>query len=214
MLIDRVYEISSLLHKHGVGTELIGPHHKIDMRTWEDLVVSLNTELPVSLKRIFLEETSGLILCWDTSVDKFGDSCKRGYLHLLSPKEIITTYREMLEVVKESSSDPEVSSNAGLQVLVRDWPSWIPLFRFPDGDAFCIDIRNLSIVFLEHDVMDGGPYIHGTTIASSLDHLLELWDQIAFADVYDWSECCNEHGIILEKPLFNNIRSLSSLGKM
>lgn len=68
--------------------------------------------------------------------------------------------------------------------------------------------RNSSIVFLEHDVMDGGPFIHGTTIARNLDNLLELWKQISFADVYDWSRCCNEDGIEVQNPLFENIRTL------
>jgi hypothetical protein len=128
---------------------------------------------------------------------------------LFTARKIITTYGEMLEMVQESKNSHEFSTNVGLQALVLDWPNWIPITRFPNGDLFCIDVtKKFSVVFLEHDVMDGGPYIHGTTIARNLEKLLELWDEIAFADVYDWSKYCNEIGIDIENPLFNNIRLL------
>ncbi|MFD0695439.1 SMI1/KNR4 family protein [Paenibacillus sp. GCM10027628] len=209
MLINKVFEKSALLHKHGTEIDLSDPLPKIDMSKWNALVAALNKALPVALKKIYLEETSGLIFKWSASKEKFGDPCKRGYLHLLSPEEIITTYGEMLKMVQESKNSHEFSTNVGLQALVVDWPNWIPITRFPNGDLFCIDVtKNFSIVFLEHDVMDGGPYIHGTTIARNLEKLLELWDKIAFADVYDWSKYCNEKGIDIENPLFNSIRSL------
>ena len=29
---------------------------------------------------------------------------------------------------------------------------WYPLFYFPNGDAFCLDIRNGTVVFYEHEI--------------------------------------------------------------
>ncbi|MZQ81080.1 hypothetical protein GQF01_02885 [Paenibacillus sp. 5J-6] len=209
MLLKTVRDKESLLQKHDVEANLVGFLPKINMSKWEELVTQLSVVLPDTLREIYVEETSGFIFKWNASKEKFGDSCKRGYLHFLSPEEIIVTYREMLEIVLESRCSTEIGSNVGLQALVMDWPNWIPIMSFPNGDSFCIDVkRNLSIVFLEHDVMDGGPYIHGTTIAKNLENLLDLWSQIAFTDVFDWSICCTEDGIDLENPMFRSIRSL------
>lgn len=106
-------------------------------------------------------------------------------------------------MAREGKLNREYEENPGLQVLVRDWPHWLPFVTFLNGDAFCIDMKNQSVVFLEHDVMDGGPYIHGTKVADDIDKLFEKWMQIAFVDVYDWSKFVNEEGINLAEPGFS-----------
>ncbi|MFC7677811.1 SMI1/KNR4 family protein [Paenibacillus sp. GCM10028914] len=170
----------------------------------------LKVELPEALKNIFLSEASGLLLKWFAPPEIFGEKCTRGYFHLLSPIEIIDLYEDMLSMVSDLSvNNSEIETNEGLQVLVADWPNWIPIIRFPNGDAFCVDIKNNhSIVFLEHDVMDGGPNIHGTKIAEDLDDLLNNWNVIAFVDYYDWSECVDDNRIDIENSDFSSIRKL------
>lgn len=59
---------------------------------------------------------------------------------------------------------------------------------------------------MEHGVMDGGPYIHGTKLAPNIDELLYRWSEIGFVDFYDWSQCVGEDGIDLEISAFNLIR--------
>lgn len=69
-------------------------------------------------------------------------------------------------------------------------------FFFDNGDFFCIDMREKSfpVVFLEHDVMDGGPNLHGLRIASDLGKLLDLWSQVYFVEC-DWSLIVEDSGI-------------------
>ncbi len=82
--------------------------------------------------------------------------------------------------------------------IVQDILHWYPLFYFPNGDAFCLDIRNGTVVFYEHEIYDGEKNLHGLLLATSIDDLFEKWSRFHFMDVYDWSEIVNEEGIDLE----------------
>lgn len=62
-------------------------------------------------------------------------------------------------------------------------------------DAFCLDSRNGTIVFYEHEVFEGEKNLHGLTIAVSLNDLFEKWSKIHFADYYYWDEIVNDEGI-------------------
>ncbi|WJH36638.1 hypothetical protein N6H14_13390 [Paenibacillus sp. CC-CFT747] len=62
-----------------------------------------------------------------------------------------------------------------------------------------------AIVFLEHDVMDGGPFIHGTKIAMNFNDLINKWQKAAFVDIFDWSKGTNSEGIDLRDPIFEKI---------
>ena len=42
---------------------------------------------------------------------------------------------------------------------------WYPLFYFPNGDAFCLDIRNGTVVFYEHEIYESEKNLHGLLIA-------------------------------------------------
>lgn len=82
--------------------------------------------------------------------------------------------------------------------IVEDIRHWYPLFYFPNGDAFCLDIRNGTVVFYEHEIYEGEKNLHGILIATSINDLYEKWSRFHFKDVYDWSEVVNEEGINLE----------------
>lgn len=75
--------------------------------------------------------------------------------------------------------------------------NWYPLFNFGNGDAFCIDKRDGSIRFYDHEVYDNieDVGIFGIKIANSINDLFEEWEKLHFADVYYWDEVCNEAGI-------------------
>ena len=81
--------------------------------------------------------------------------------------------------------------------IVEDIMHWYPLFYFPNGDAFCLDIRNGTVVFYEHEIYEGEKNLHGLLIATSINDLYEKWSGFHFKDVYDWSEVVNEEGIDL-----------------
>lgn len=175
----------------------------------EKLEKNIGHSLPKSLKEIYINETSKLLFDWSAEPDLFGIDCKSGYIKLLSPEEVMEKVFEMKEMVEEGNNNQEeLDSNEGLRALVNDWGHWIPIFSFPNGDAFCIDTRKdkMPIVFLEHDVMDGGPYIHGTIIAASFEDLLEIWSKVSFVDIYDWSIAVDGTGLNIENPIFDKIR--------
>ena len=84
--------------------------------------------------------------------------------------------------------------------IAEDIQNWYPLFRFGNGDAFCLDIRNGAVVFFEHDVVDDGQNLHGLRIADSVNDLFDKWSRIHFADYCYWDEITDAHGIDLDHP--------------
>ncbi|MFS0916464.1 SMI1/KNR4 family protein [Brevibacillus sp. 179-C 1.1 NHS] len=161
---------------------------------------------PDTLRNFYLDQASSIKFNWESKLRIFGDECKFGGINLLSPTEIISFIDEMQWLVQESKDNhDELNNNLGLQALVDDWPHWLPVISFENGDAFCIDRRDHSIVFLEHDVMDGGPNVHGVKIACSFEDLIRKWSTIGFVDIYDWTDGTNESGIDLQNSMFESI---------
>lgn len=155
-----------------------------------------DAEIPEELFQLF-ETTEQCSFCWVDSSEKiFGRDFHYGGFTLLSPLKIFTLFHEYREYVKEIQKNGWDQEEAGYAALVRDWPYWLPVFFFDNGDSFCIDMREKSfpVVFLEHDVMDGGPNLHGLRIASDLGTLLDLWSQVYFVEC-DWSLIVEDSGI-------------------
>jgi len=139
---------------------------------------------------MFIHFSKSVSFNW-TSNGSYGEDCRIGGIRIDPPQTIADNYLEMLQMVNEANmNQDELEENEGLKVMVNDWPHWIPIISFMNGDAFCINKKNNSfdVVFLEHDVMDGGPYIHGLQVASNVEDLLNRWSQIGFVEVNDWSE--------------------------
>lgn len=86
--------------------------------------------------------------------------------------------------------------------IKMDIESWFPVFRFSNGDMFCIDSRNGQVVFYEHEVYDTGIDLHGLMIASDINELFDRWSKCKFFDLYDWSRGVNEQGLDLSKQVF------------
>ena len=155
-----------------------------------------DTEIPQELFQLF-ETTERCSFRWiDPSKKIFNGDFYYGGFTLLSPLEITRQFHEFREFVKEIVKNGLDQEEAGYAALVRDWPYWLPIFFFDNGDFFCIDMREKSfpVVFLEHDVMDGGPNLHGLRIASDLGKLLDLWSQVYFVEC-DWSLIVEDSGI-------------------
>ena len=85
--------------------------------------------------------------------------------------------------------------------ITKDISEWYPLFKFSNGDAFCLDKRNGSVVLYDHEVFDIGINLHGQIIAKSINDLFDKWDKIHFADVYYWDEICDDDGINIKSDL-------------
>jgi hypothetical protein len=167
----------------------------------------INFDLPSILRGFYLFEASGASFSWSTkSPDVFGRECSAGRLHLSSFPDVQDMYKEMVDMASEAEQDEaELSINEGLRALIEDWRNWLPFVTFPNGDAFCIDMKSHAVVFLEHDVTDGGPAIHGLKIAKNIDELFLLWEQVAFVDIYDWSKGTRDNGLELRSPIFTKL---------
>ena len=90
-----------------------------------------------------------------------------GYIHFVPYEDLRKEYEEMCELaesVEEDLIEDQVQ-------VTNDLKNWYPVFKFPNGDAFCYDKRTGKIVFFEHEVFDGGINLHGLIIAESIDDL-------------------------------------------
>ena len=181
----------------------------ISDKVYGDAVNKLGFELPEVLKYIYIHEAGGINFSWNLSSSIFGQNCQRGIFHLMNVTDVVWQFRENQAMVDEAKLD-NLDSEDGYKAIVTDWPFWIPIFRFPSGDCFCLDVRSesneLPVVFLEHDVMDSGPNLHGLKIASNLEELIHKWFSVAFVDLYDWTLGVNTNGINLDADVFTPLR--------
>ena len=163
----------------------------------KDILLSIpDADIPEELIRIF-ETTERCEFSWkDPTGAVFGEEFRYGGFTLLSPSEIKTYLYELREIAREAHEKGWDEDDPGYAALVQDWPHWLPVFFFDNGDCFSIDMRDKSfpVVFQEHDVMDGGPNLHGLRIAPDLGTLIDRWSRILFVEC-DWSRVTNESGI-------------------
>ncbi len=131
------------------------------------------------------EHYEKFILTWQDNDGKY-----IGTIRFVPSQDLLQEHKELVETMK-GCYDTERDEYE----IVEDISSWFPLFYFCNGDAFCLDLRNGHIVFYDHEVFDVGRNLHGLRIAKSINDLFDKWDQLHFADVYDWSEICNADGI-------------------
>ncbi|MGF6949042.1 cell wall assembly regulator SMI1 [Neobacillus sp. B4I6] len=166
----------------------------------------ISFKFPDSLRHLFINHSSSLRFSWDDDGKRFfGEDCRYGGLNLISPIQIKNLFEDMREMVEETKAELSEEYDEGKQALVDDWSFWIPIVLFHNGDAFCIDTRTGNIVFLEHDVMDGGPNLHGIVLAQNIDDLISKWSIVGFVDIYDWTEGVNDDGINIESPVFSKL---------
>ena len=177
----------------------------------DELETKLEYKLPVILRDFYLNQASSVSFSWMVgNQDVFGRDCTYGKIQIPSPYELLDLVLEMKGMVQEAiQNSEELATNEGLRALVDDWEYWIPISIFTNGDAFCISTKkDGEIVFLEHDVMDGGPNIHGLKIANNFDDLINKWSKVAFVDIYDWSKGTNDEGIDLSNIIYSKLLSV------
>lgn len=129
-----------------------------------------------------------------------------GYLELLPYDKIISKHKELIDLSEDFKS---YSDSEETDLIVEDIKNWLPIFRFPNEDYFCIDNRNGKIVFFEHEVFETGINLHGLVLARNINDLIEKWSEILFVDIYDWFEGVDENGIDLSKDIYKNILKLA-----
>lgn len=121
-----------------------------------------------------------------------------GEIDFVSLDDIEKEHRELIDIMQELYQYIENDK----EKIKEDIESWFPVFRFSNGDMFCIDSKNGNIVFYEHEVFDTGINLHGLKIANNINELFEKWSKCKFYDLYDWSKGVNEQGIDLKKSVF------------
>ncbi|HBO46106.1 MAG TPA: hypothetical protein DD670_19720 [Planctomycetaceae bacterium] len=158
---------------------------------------------------VFREEVGGLVFSWHAPDNVFGAECKYGYINLLSPQQIISCFQDQ-KVMAEDARRNGFGNDPGWAAVIDDWPHWLPVFRFNTGDCLCVDIGRPAeqpIVFLEHDVMDGGPNLHGLRLASSLSDFVQQWAEAMFVELRDWTVGCNDVGLNLRADVFGTMQN-------
>ena len=140
------------------------------------------------------------LLYWEENAKKL-----RGFVNFVPYERILSEYKEMCEIA-ESMEDDLIEDQ---DIVINDLKNWYPIFKFPNGDAFGYDKRNGKIVFFEHEVFDTGVNLHGLVIADSIDSLMENWSKILFVDIYDWYKGVDEHGIDLDKSIYEMILKIN-----
>lgn len=180
----------------------------IDEVSLLNVETKLSFRFPETLRQFYLNQSSSIRFYWEIHNDTefpLGEECKYGGLCLSSPFQILSLYVDMQEMVVDGRTQLNNSFDEGWEALVNDWSFWIPIITFQNGDAFCIDKRNETIVFLEHDVMDGGPNVHGILLALNFDDLIKKWSNVGFVEVFDWTDGINEEGIDVKSEIFNRL---------
>lgn len=123
-----------------------------------------------------------------------------GFIEFVPYNKIMDEHIELNEIAENLGSLIEDQD-----IVINDLKNWYPIFKFPNGDAFCYEKRNGKVVFFEHEVFDTGVNLHGLVIADSVDHLMKNWSRLLFIDIYDWYEGVDEHGINLNRPIYEKI---------
>lgn len=150
----------------------------------------------LSDKVVFIYNHYGLFeLTWFAQDEKY-----RGFIQFIPYDDIEAEHQELIEMMKECYDIEE-----DYLKIKEDIKNWYPLFKFPNGDMFCMDSRNGKIVFYEHEVYDTGINLHGLIIALSVNDLFEKWSKCYFADIYDWYEGTDDNGIDLQKEVFKDL---------
>lgn len=177
----------------------------------ENVENELGFIFPNSLRQFYLNKSAGLQYSWTVVQDLFRLEYDNGWLHILSPNEILLFHKEIKVIIEETVQNKEISDfDEEIIESVKDWEYWIPIVLFPNGDAFCIDKKSdyKNVLFLEHDVMDSGPNLHGLKLAKNFDDLLDKWSKVAFIDIFDWTEGVDSDGINLKKQIYKPLLEL------
>ena len=223
MLLDRAQHVQRKLNSVQ-GLEVTGAEFgaPIDISQVHDAERQLGLAFPESLRLVYTTETSRTRLLWRAAPEVFGPTCRYGDLELLSPSDVVEHADGLRALAVDAVRDYDPAEYPGWGAIARDWPFWIPVFGFGNGDYFCLDMRvrgrstnagsgdgtDPPIVFLPHDVMwdDPLPPSHGRQVAENFADLLERWSRIAFVFRFSWADATTSAGIDIDSPILAALR--------
>ena len=102
----------------------------------------------------------------------------------MTPAEAATEvgdYAVLLEEEREAADPTDVG------LAERSWLTWTPFHRFASGDCVAVD-RSGEVVLWQHDLLDGGPYVHGLRLGATLTGFVSAWARVGFAEPRDWRQ--------------------------
>ncbi len=191
MLNDYFAEQKEFIEKHYVMTKC--HENKTSLTVQDVLGYRVN-----DFVRNLYEHYSNFSLSWETKQGKYV-----GYFKFIGYDSLTSEHEYFVEMMEECY-DMETDEFK----IAEDIRSWYPVIRFGNGDAFCLDARNGTVVFFEHDVIDSGQNLHGLRIASSLNNLFDKWSKIHFVDYYYWDEIVGDDGIDLSNKALHETLDL------
>ncbi|WP_066314732.1 SMI1/KNR4 family protein [Bacillus sp. FJAT-29814] len=209
---EEIYHVyQKLKETPNIDVEEIALSEPMDVDDFDQIEGKLNFIFPDTLKNLYLNEAASISMIWNATGEGFGEYCKYGEINLISPAEIVRMVEDIRFEVKEFlKNKQDYEENEAVKAILDDWIYWIPVIKFRNGDAFCFDTRQpgYPVFFLEHDVMDGGPNLHGIKIATDFDKLFKNWCNVGFVDIYDWYEVSMENGVDFDNKIFCLIKKI------
>ena len=213
-MLKEIKEAETDLLRLGIEAVALDTAAPASEGTLQEVEGRIKHRLPYALRQVFLHEAGEIKCRWNT--DLFGPDSTRGFAWLLSPRGLEEAFKAQVEMAEEAKRDGLDATGDGYRALVTDWPRWVPIFRFPSGDCFCLEFSDSAsdppIVFLEHDVMDQGPNLHGLRLASNFGDLVARWSSVLFVDVHDWTKAVAADGIDKNAAVLRPLRRLSQAG--
>ena len=133
---------------------------------------------PDELASFYRDFADGLDFIWEVEGSCGGISLM-GYADALQVKEQLA--EEIAEVAQDPQDTPE--NQAAFDDLQQEFAHWWPLFEEENGDLVCMDARNGSVVWYDHEWFDDEVLIREPLVlAASLNELLEKWAPLWFVD--------------------------------
>ena len=178
MILDRVQMVRQTLLRlsaEELRLDVGRPVRADELSAAEALV---GRKFPEEVRGVYSDEAGSLRLQWRCSAlpryERGGD------LNLLSPERAAARLLDQRNHARDCCADETAH-------LLAAWANWLPVFVFASGDAMCVDLdADDCIVFLEHDVADDGPNLHGLVLGSGLLEFIGRWERHYFAELLDW----------------------------
>jgi cell wall assembly regulator SMI1 len=140
-------------------------------------------ELPSSFGEFFTTFSNGYSLTWENGEES-------GEFQMPSIDALADQYDEWKEFIGEYSNKPQNLDQCVepdfRQEAFRIWQrmkGWIPFIAESEGDSFCLDLANGTIVFDKHDWYDGFGEVaetNGMIAGSSLPDFIRIWGRFSF----------------------------------
>ena len=168
-------QVADALQVRGIAVD--GPHRVAATQ----IPTALEPRVPQQLRDAWHD--GAWRLSWhDHDGERLGRDARHGGLLFMTPAEAAAEAEDYAELLEE---ERDVAEPANVELAERSWLTWTPFHRFPSGDCLAVD-RSGEVVLWQHDLLDGGPYVHGLRLGTTLTDFVGEWARVGFAEPRDW----------------------------